>query len=164
MLCGVLLGKARLCASQIWIYFDLLELAPQKAFELNRPRLPTALPRLPDVQGAMSNVEETVSEVAAPLTDVLKEEVYESEHVHQVYERIAKHFSSTRYKVRELSHAPSHFVAALGLNTDSMQQPWPIVEDFLRKLPVGSIGLDVGCGNGKYLAVNPNVFIIGSDR
>lgn len=26
------------------------------------------------------------------------------------------------------------------------------------------MGLDVGCGNGKYLAVNPNVFIVASDR
>ncbi|KAI9726226.1 MAG: tRNA methyltransferase, has a role in tRNA modification [Cirrosporium novae-zelandiae] len=65
---------------------------------------------------------------------------YEEEHVHRVYEQIAQHFSSTRYK------------------------PWPIVEHFLNHLPDGSIGLDVGCGNGKYLAVNPKVFIIASDR
>jgi len=26
------------------------------------------------------------------------------------------------------------------------------------------VGLDIGCGNGKNLSVNPNVFIIGSDR
>lgn len=43
-------------------------------------------------------------------------------------------------------------------------QPWPIVERFLQNLPPGAIGLDVGCGNGKYLAVNKNVFIIASDR
>lgn len=43
-------------------------------------------------------------------------------------------------------------------------QPWPIIERFLKDLPDGSVGLDVGCGNGKYLAVNPNVFIVGSDR
>ncbi|KAH7117772.1 S-adenosyl-L-methionine-dependent methyltransferase [Dendryphion nanum] len=67
-------------------------------------------------------------------------EKYEAEHVHSVYEEIASHFSSTRYK------------------------PWPIVERFLKELPDGSIGADVGCGNGKYLAVNPNVFIVGSDR
>jgi len=24
--------------------------------------------------------------------------------------------------------------------------------------------LDVGCGNGKYLGVNPNLFIVGTDR
>ena len=67
-------------------------------------------------------------------------ELYEEAHVHQVYEQIASHFSSTRYK------------------------PWPIVERFLRDLADGSVGLDVGCGNGKYLAVNPNVFIVASDR
>jgi hypothetical protein len=31
-------------------------------------------------------------------------------------------------------------------------------------LPPGSVGLDVGCGNGKYLGVNPEIFMIGSDR
>ncbi|KAH7073867.1 S-adenosyl-L-methionine-dependent methyltransferase, partial [Paraphoma chrysanthemicola] len=65
---------------------------------------------------------------------------YEAEHVHSVYEEIASHFSSTRYK------------------------PWPIVERFLKEQPDGTIGADVGCGNGKYLAVNKNVFIVGSDR
>ena len=39
-----------------------------------------------------------------------------------------------------------------------------MVETFLRCMPVGSVGLDIGCGNGKYLAVNPDVFIVGSDR
>jgi tRNA (uracil-5-)-methyltransferase TRM9 len=34
----------------------------------------------------------------------------------------------------------------------------------LQALPDGSIGLDIGCGNGKYLAVNKRIFIIGSDR
>ncbi|KAK2787434.1 tRNA methyltransferase, has a role in tRNA modification [Emmonsiellopsis sp. PD_33] len=67
-------------------------------------------------------------------------ERYEELHVHSVYQEIAHHFSSTRYK------------------------PWPIVERFLKELPPGSIGLDIGCGNGKYLPVNPNVFIIASDR
>jgi len=67
-------------------------------------------------------------------------EEYEEEHVHTVYEHIASHFSSTRYK------------------------PWPIIERFLQDLPHGAVGLDIGCGNGKYLAVNKNVFIVGSDR
>jgi hypothetical protein len=31
-------------------------------------------------------------------------------------------------------------------------------------MPAGSVGLDVGCGNGKYLGVNPSLFIIGTDR
>lgn len=65
---------------------------------------------------------------------------YEQEHVHDVYELIASHFSSTRFK------------------------PWPLVEQFLHDQPDGSIGLDVGCGNGKYLSVNKKVFIVGSDR
>jgi tRNA (uracil-5-)-methyltransferase TRM9 len=67
-------------------------------------------------------------------------EDYEEEHVHEVYQQIASHFSSTRYK------------------------PWPIVHDFLLSQPPGSVGLDVGCGNGKYLTVNSDIFIIGSDR
>ncbi|KAL1303905.1 hypothetical protein AAFC00_000359 [Neodothiora populina] len=67
-------------------------------------------------------------------------EEYESQHVHEVYEQIATHFSATRYK------------------------PWPVIERFLKELPPGSIGLDIGCGNGKYLTVNPSVFIVGSDR
>ncbi|KAI9699297.1 MAG: tRNA methyltransferase, has a role in tRNA modification [Candelina mexicana] len=70
----------------------------------------------------------------------LQGQEYEEQHVQQVYEQIASHFSSTRYK------------------------PWPIIERFLKELPDGSVGLDVGCGNGKYLAVNPNVLIMGSDR
>ncbi|KAF2128771.1 uracil-5--methyltransferase TRM9 [Dothidotthia symphoricarpi CBS 119687] len=65
---------------------------------------------------------------------------YEAQHVHSVYEEIASHFSSTRYK------------------------PWPIVERFLKELPDGAVGADVGCGNGKYLAVNKKVFLVGSDR
>lgn len=44
-----------------------------------------------------------------------------------VYSSIASHFSATRYK------------------------PWPLVTSFLASLPPGSIGVDVGCGNGKYL-------------
>ncbi|KAF7534914.1 hypothetical protein G7054_g5806 [Neopestalotiopsis clavispora] len=65
---------------------------------------------------------------------------YEEEHVHSVYESIAPHFSATRYK------------------------PWPVIASFLTSLAPGSVGLDVGCGNGKYLAVNPLVHIVGSDR
>ncbi|CAR24780.1 Trm9 [Lachancea thermotolerans] len=64
----------------------------------------------------------------------------EQQFVHEVYNEIAPHFSQTRYK------------------------PWPVVTRFLNQQEMGSIGIDVGCGNGKYLNVNPNVFIIGSDR
>jgi tRNA (uracil-5-)-methyltransferase TRM9 len=42
-------------------------------------------------------------------------------------------------------------------------QPWPVVDDFLKNLEQGSIGADVGCGNGKYLGVNKQVCMLGSD-
>ncbi len=32
-----------------------------------------------------------------------------------------------------------------------------------RSQPEGSLGADVGCGNGKYLSVNPKIYTIGSD-
>ena len=64
----------------------------------------------------------------------------EDKHVHKVYNKIASHFSSTRYA------------------------PWPVVADFLKARKPGTIGLDIGCGNGKYMDVNQDVFIIGSDR
>jgi len=70
-------------------------------------------------------------------------ETYEQEHVHSVYESIAGHFSSTRYK------------------------PWPFIASFLRtRVTPGSVGLDVGCGNGKYLCVREarDVHLMGCDR
>jgi tRNA (uracil-5-)-methyltransferase TRM9 len=67
-------------------------------------------------------------------------EAYEATHVHSVYEAIAPHFSLTRHK------------------------PWPRVASFLSEQAPGSVGIDVGCGNGKYLAVNPAIHVLGSDR
>ncbi|KAK9434063.1 S-adenosyl-L-methionine-dependent methyltransferase [Lipomyces doorenjongii] len=64
----------------------------------------------------------------------------ENTHVHAIYDEIAPHFSQTRYK------------------------PWPIVQRYLESRPRGSVGLDIGCGNGKYLSVNPEIYILGSDR
>ena len=64
----------------------------------------------------------------------------EKRHVYEVYEKIAPHFSNTRYK------------------------PWPKVAEFINSLPDGSICADVGCGNGKYLGVNKNIQMIGTDR
>jgi alkylated DNA repair protein alkB family protein 8 len=64
----------------------------------------------------------------------------EVEHVHKVYDNIAPHFSHTRH------------------------HPWPLVTDFLMGLPSGSLVADVGCGNGKYLGINPKICMIGSDR
>lgn len=67
-------------------------------------------------------------------------QVQEQEYVHDVYNQIASHFSKTRYK------------------------PWPIVDQFLKAREDYSIGLDVGCGNGKYLGINEKLYIVGSDR
>ena len=65
----------------------------------------------------------------------------EKEHVYDVYEKIAPHFSNTRYK------------------------PWPKVQEFMENVPPGSFVADVGCGNGKYLGCNQeNLFTVGTDR
>ncbi|CAN8303364.1 unnamed protein product [Cochlearia groenlandica] len=63
----------------------------------------------------------------------------EKKYVHRVYDAIAPHFSSTRFA------------------------KWPKVAAFLESLPSGSVILDAGCGNGKYLGLNPSCFFIGCD-
>ncbi|EPT25059.1 methyltransferase domain-containing protein [Toxoplasma gondii ME49] len=73
--------------------------------------------------------------VCDPVADQLlkegKTEELEREFVGAVYDRIATHFSHTRYK------------------------PWPKVRTFLEGLPKYSLVVDVGCGNGKYLQCVP---------
>ena len=66
----------------------------------------------------------------------------EQNYVHDVYESIADHFSQTRHK------------------------PWPLIRRFLTSLERGSIGLDSGTGNGKYLPLcdDLGVHMIGLDR
>ncbi|XP_062052944.1 alkylated DNA repair protein alkB homolog 8 isoform X2 [Lepus europaeus] len=64
----------------------------------------------------------------------------EREYVHRVYEEIAGHFSSTRHT------------------------PWPHIVEFLKALPDGSIVADIGCGNGKYLGINKELYMVGCDR
>ncbi|RUS82471.1 hypothetical protein EGW08_009777 [Elysia chlorotica] len=63
----------------------------------------------------------------------------ERKHVNKVYEDIADHFSGTRYK------------------------PWPRVIEFVMQQPPLSLLADVGCGNGKCLGANKELFEIGSD-
>lgn len=66
----------------------------------------------------------------------------EQQFVHEFYETVAGHFSSTRYN------------------------PWPRVKQFVQALPAGSLIADLGCGNGKYmLCVNPTQsVVVGGDR
>jgi ubiquinone/menaquinone biosynthesis C-methylase UbiE len=64
----------------------------------------------------------------------------EKKHVYEVYDKISAHFSHTRYK------------------------PWPQVAEFLNSLEKDSYVLDIGCGNGKYLSVNENLKMFGTDR
>ncbi|KAM9733036.1 putative tRNA methyltransferase 9B isoform 2-T6 [Menidia menidia] len=63
----------------------------------------------------------------------------EREHVHSVYQKIAPYFNDSRYRA------------------------WPKVQQFLLDLPPGSIVADIGCGNGKYLHINEDVFKLGCD-
>ncbi|KAF7139479.1 hypothetical protein RHSIM_Rhsim07G0199400 [Rhododendron simsii] len=63
----------------------------------------------------------------------------EKKYVHRVYDAIAPHFSSTRFA------------------------KWPKVASFLNSLPSGSLVLDAGCGNGKYLGLNSRCYFIGCD-
>lgn len=64
----------------------------------------------------------------------------EKKYVYEIYDKIASHFSSTRYK------------------------PWPKIKVFLDQIPEGSIVADVGCGNGKYLGLNDKLWMVGTDR
>ncbi|XP_051192726.1 tRNA (carboxymethyluridine(34)-5-O)-methyltransferase [Lolium perenne] len=63
----------------------------------------------------------------------------ERKYVHRVYDAIAPHFSATRFA------------------------KWPKVAGFLDSLRPGSVVLDAGCGNGKYLGFNPGCFYLGCD-
>lgn len=63
----------------------------------------------------------------------------EENYVHEVYEKIASHFSETRHK------------------------PWPNVAKFMESFKPGSIVVDVGCGNGKYFSLNSSRYEIGCD-
>ena len=67
-----------------------------------------------------------------------KADEIERAHVFEVYENIAPHFSDTRHK------------------------PWPQVLEFVQSLPTGSILVDIGCGNGKYLGNNHNILDVSS--
>ena len=61
---------------------------------------------------------------------------FERAHVHQVYNGIADHFSSTRHSA------------------------WPGVARFIESMQAYSLMLDVGCGNGKYLNLRKDMFCV----
>ncbi|XP_019539800.2 alkylated DNA repair protein alkB homolog 8 [Aedes albopictus] len=89
-----------------------------------------------------SSLCDTYQQEARDKTDRIKENAaqLELENVHKVYNEIAKHFSETRHS------------------------PWPRISAFLESLQPGSVLLDIGCGNGKYLNLNPNLIALGCDR
>jgi len=62
------------------------------------------------------------------------------EFVFDVYDKIAPHFSHTRYKM------------------------WPKVAEFVERRPVGSFLMDAGCGNGKNLVSASHLVRFASDR
>ncbi|KAL4086997.1 hypothetical protein PRIC1_014055 [Phytophthora ramorum] len=66
----------------------------------------------------------------------------EQQFVHEFYETVAAHFSSTRHS------------------------PWPRVAEFVGSLPSGSMIADLGCGNGKYMKCvdAAQSFVVGGDR
>lgn len=61
---------------------------------------------------------------------------FERAHVHEVYNNIADHFSSTRHSA------------------------WPGVAKFIESMEPYSLMLDVGCGNGKYLNLRKDLFCV----
>ncbi|XP_076446651.1 uncharacterized protein LOC143284008 [Babylonia areolata] len=63
----------------------------------------------------------------------------ESVHVQRVYDQIAPHIEDLKPRI------------------------WPRVKEFLKSLKAGALVADVGCGNGRYLHINPSIFKIGSD-
>ncbi|XP_069487702.1 probable tRNA methyltransferase 9B [Ambystoma mexicanum] len=63
----------------------------------------------------------------------------EKQHVHRVYESTASYFS------------------------DLQSKAWPKVRQFLLDQAPGSLIADIGCGTGKYLAVNSEVYTVGCD-
>ena len=73
------------------------------------------------------------------MTNNKNAEELEQKYVKDVYNTIASHFSSTRYK------------------------PWPAVVNFLNSLADHSKVADIGCGNGKYFTVNNKLNMIGCD-
>ncbi|CAB0011783.1 unnamed protein product [Nesidiocoris tenuis] len=80
------------------------------------------------------------SRLSGNIAAELEPSTLEGQFVHKVYEDISDHFSQTRHK------------------------PWPAVLDLVKSLEVGSVLLDVGCGNCKYFGHAKQIFEVGSDH
>ncbi|KAM4808618.1 putative tRNA methyltransferase 9B [Rhinophrynus dorsalis] len=63
----------------------------------------------------------------------------EKQHVHSVYESTAPYFNEVQSKA------------------------WPKVRQFLLEQKPGSLVVDIGCGTGKYLSVNSEIYNLGCD-
>jgi len=81
-------------------------------------------------------------QAAAEVDTSLAPTALEKQYVHDFYETVAAHFSSTRHS------------------------PWPRVAQFVSSLPSGSMIADLGCGNGKYMKCvdASQSFVVGGDR
>ena len=64
----------------------------------------------------------------------------EEKYVKEVYQTVSSAFANTR-----------------------RTKPWPVVTEFLKNLPAGSLVLDCGCGSGRYFWANTNISMICSD-
>lgn len=50
------------------------------------------------------------------------------------------------------------------VNNSEIDNAWPKVRKFIKKLEPNSLIADIGCGEGKYMNLNNNIFSIGCDR
>ena len=70
----------------------------------------------------------------------------------RTYELCAHYVVVCMTKLRSISRVPvTRYVGAKHVHAIGLFQPWPLVSEFLATLPDGSVGVDLGCGNGKSL-------------
>jgi alkylated DNA repair protein alkB homolog 8 len=104
----------------------------------------------PEMNAAAAPVKEKIKELRSHRATHLPADVKESadsatlsfveqEHVVKFYDTIANHFSKTRHT------------------------PWPQVARYIKSVPAKTQLLDVGCGNGRHMVVNPDIDVTGCD-
>lgn len=72
--------------------------------------------------------------------------LYEQDNVHACVVRPL----TTAYTTKLRTIFPAHDTRYAD-RSSSDTKPWPLIPRFLATLPPGSVGVDLGCGNGKYL-------------